>query len=703
MRKPHKIIQAIFSKVHFVPFCGQDYSISRPAAGPVSLGRLAVLALLAFAPPARSAAASLTLDPFTLPVTPAPAGSAELAPLLGVNIHFTRDARALDAARSAGFTWARMDLTWAQIETAPGSYDFSDYDGLLADLAARGMRALLILDYGHPLYTGGANLPPVTSAAIQAFGDFAEAAARHFAGRGARYEIWNEPNSDRFWPPEADAGQYAALAAHAIERVRTGDPAAEATTGGLAGMDKMFLFECLLAGGGAGAAAIGCHPYRDSAPETAIDDVLFWRAIVTQMLPADPPSWVTEWGYTATWFGDGHAAEARARQAVMAARELLTCWSLGFPLIVYYDLRDDGDDGSEDEHNFGLLARDYADKPAMRAVRALSAAADGRQLAGLIQLGATNLSALRLDGANDLVVALWASAGEDAVLVAHETEAFSMLGERLALPSSGTQLVCSVAEAAGPVYLLFPRTNSTPRARGPGQAVGDYDGDRRADPAQFAAAAGTWTVWLSGADYAATTLTNFLGQAGDVAAAGDYDGDGLADPAVYRPVSETLIARLSADAYRQAELSLAADEAEVWPLPADFDGDGRADPALYAGGSGRWVIWMSGAGYVPSFVSGFEVGGDQPQAADFDGDGRADPARFTAAGAWRIWFSAADYASAGPFGFGLPGAAAAAGDYDGDGLADPAVVVSNSAWHVWLSAAQYAHHGPLEFTSPGLR
>ncbi len=643
---------------------------------------------------------AITLDPFTLPISPAPSGSSSLAPRLGVNIHFTRDDRGLDAARSAGFTWVRMDLLWAQIETEPGYYDFLEYDGLLADLEARGMRALLILDYGNALHTGGATMPPVTSAAIQAFGDFAETAARHFAGRGVRYEIWNEPNNDIFWPPEPDADQYAALVADATERVHAGDPAAEVSTGGLSGMDKMFLFEFLWAGGGAEADAIGCHPYRESGPETAIDDVIFWRAIVGQMLGCDPPSWVTEWGYSSAWFGDGHSAGARTTQAVMTSREILTAWMLGFPLIIYYDLRDDGNDGSEMEHNFGLLAQDYGEKPAMQAVRTLSVAADGRDYAGLIQLGATNLYAMRLDGADAVVVALWASEGQDTVLVAAGTSAFTLLGERLSLQSFGTQQVCTVSESSGPVYLIFPRNNSVPEAVGQGQTAGDYDGDRRADPARFTAATGSWTVWMSGAGYSAITATNFLGQTGDLPAAADYDGDGLADPAVYRPALELLIARLSSTGYSQAELSMATDEEEIRVVPADFDGDRRADPALYSTVTARWVLWLSGAGYARSLVSGFGVGVDEPLAADFDGDYRADPAHYAADGNWCVWLSAAEYAAAGPFSFSVAGGGApVAGDFDGDGLADPGLVVSNVAWHAWLSSDQYAHSVLLE-TAP---
>lgn len=667
------------------------------------LGVLTAVTLLAAAgADARggAAGAGISLDPFTLPIEPAPSGSGELAPLLGVNIHFTRDDAGLDAAASAGFAWVRMDLTWAEIETAPGIYSFEDYDSLLDDLAARGMRALLILDYGNPLYTGGANLPPTTATAVRAFGDFAEEAARHFAGYGVRYEIWNEPNSDRFWPPEPDAGQYADLAAEAITRVHAGDPAATVATGGLAGMDDLFLFEYLLAGGGTGADGIGCHPYRSDAPEDAIGDVQMWRLIVAQLLPSNPPLLSTEWGYSSTWYGDGHSAAARERQAIMAARELLTTWSQGFPLMIYYDLRDDGSDGAEAEHNFGLLAQDYADKPAMQAVRTLSAAATGRQYAGLLELGLTNMYAMRLDGPADVIVAFWMAAGNCTLLVAPGTTAYTFLGEQLALRISDAQLACPVSESAGPVYLRFTRTNSIPHVAGSGRVVDDYDGDRCADPAQFEAVTGSWTIWLSGVGYAMFRVAGFLGQTGDVAAVADYDGDGLADPAVYRPAFEMLVARLSAWSYQQVEMSLATEADEVWPVPADYDGDGLADPAFYATSTGQWMLWLSGMGYVPASVSGFAVGADQPQAADFDGDQRADPALCAAAGVWRVWLSGAGYASVGPFNSGVSAMIPTAADFDGDGLADPAGVVSNTFWHAWCSSDQYRHYGPMSCYIP---
>lgn len=400
------------------------------------------------------------LDPATQPAVPVPPDSRDLFSRLGVNVHFTQDDQALDAARSAGFTWVRMDLTWAQVERTPGVYDFSPWDQLLASLEVRGMKALFILCYGNSLYTGDARTPPTTAAQIQAFGNYAEAAARHFAGHGVRYEVWNEPNSSAFWPPAPDPAQYAALAQETVARVHRGDPSAHVSVVGMAFFDFPFLRGVLQAGGATGADAIGVHPYL-VAPEGAADPLLLMRAIVSQTLPANPPIWVTEWGYTATDPFYGTTPETRQRQACLVARELLSTWALRFPLVIYYDIRD-GPNPNDREHNFGLLANDYTDKPAMRAVRTLTAIARGRTLAGFIRAAPTSLHALKLAGSSDVVVALWSSApgGQVEVIVPAPTTAVDVFGAALTLAPVAGGLKVTIREADGPVYLTFPHAMS---------------------------------------------------------------------------------------------------------------------------------------------------------------------------------------------------------------------------------------------------
>ncbi|HEY6459068.1 MAG TPA: cellulase family glycosylhydrolase, partial [Polyangiaceae bacterium] len=304
-----------------------------------------------------------TLDPTATPL-PAPAGSGDLKSRLGVNIHFTADDQALDIIQAAGFSRVRMDLGWGGVETTKGVYDFSAFDALVASLASRGLSLHLILDYFNPLYPEPTDAG-LSSTTVAAFAAVSKAAAAHFAGKGVTYEVWNEENGG-FWPPAASAAQYAPLCAAAIAAVHVGDPSALVTTGGLAGFDPAFLEAMLDAGGGAGANALGVHPYRQGGAETASDDLAFMRATIASAYTTPPPVWDTEWGYSSTWFGGdagGTDPTARAIQAQRVSRELLSAWALGFPMEVYYDVRDDGTDPTNQEHNFGLVQNDYADKP----------------------------------------------------------------------------------------------------------------------------------------------------------------------------------------------------------------------------------------------------------------------------------------------------------------------------------------------------
>jgi hypothetical protein len=398
------------------------------------------------------------LDPALQPLVPAPPGSGNLLPRLGVNIHFTSDNRALDAAHSAGLAWVRIDLTWPAVESSPGVYNWTAYDGLLNALQSRGMKALLILDYGNALYTGANNLPPTNAAAIQAFANYARAAARHFAGRGARFEIWNEPNGSGFWPPAANPTQYAALAAQTIPSLNQGDSNAPVVTGGLSGFDFNFFAGYLAQNGGRGANAIGVHPYDCNPPELLSDRLLYLRVMFGQYLSNSPPVWDTEWGFSSTWFGDGHSAAAQSRQAVLVAREFLVASAGGFPLIIYYDLRDDGTDPTNSENNFGLLGNDYSDKPAMQAVRTFTSVASGRRFSGFIHTLPSNLVALRFDGRTNLLVALWSHtpAGQVTITVPTNAVAMDSLGAPLTLLNWTNRLAWTLHEADGPIYISFP-------------------------------------------------------------------------------------------------------------------------------------------------------------------------------------------------------------------------------------------------------
>jgi uncharacterized protein (TIGR03437 family) len=417
---------------------------------------------------------SVSLDPAS-PSSPAIAGNSDLLSRLGVNIHFTDNNPALDAARSAGFAFVRMDLFWHLVEGSRGVYEFSGHDRLVNALAARGMKALLILDYGNPLYVSDCrpasssvpshHCPPITEDAVQAFARFAEATARHFAGRGVIYEIWNEPNHQHFWPPAPNPAQYAALARAAIAGLRRGDPAAKVSTGGLSpspnrrsSFDFAFARAFFNAGGAPEADAFSVHPYsHPEPPELVNDNMLLLRLRLGQWFSASKPVWDTEWGYSSSLFGDGQSQAARSRQAVMVARRLLSSWAMGFPVIVYYDLYDGGTDPNDSTDTFGLLTRTLTEKTAMTAVRTLTGIGRNRNLTGLLNTGLSGLYGLKFTGAGDAVLALWYASpgGSVDVRLPGAIRAVNHLGQSVAFQAINGELSLTLREADGPVYVAF--------------------------------------------------------------------------------------------------------------------------------------------------------------------------------------------------------------------------------------------------------
>jgi hypothetical protein len=396
-----------------------------------------------------------TVDLSTTPMIAAPPASADLASRLAVNIPFTRDDAGLDAAKGMGFSRVRMDLRWGAVETAKGVYNFSDLDALVASLAARGMTLHLILDYGNRLYppTGDAAFVSTT---VPAFAACARAAAAHFAGKGVTFEIWNEANLEDFWMSAPSPSDYAALSKATTAAIHAADPSARVSTTGVSEYDFAFVRGYIAGGGADGADAIAVHPYRPSGGETITDDTLLLRSI-TGALPGPPAVWDTEWGYSSTWFGgDGHEPTARAAQATFVVREILSAWALGFPLAVVYDLRDDGTDPTEDNHNYGLIANDYTDKPAAVGVRTLGNVAKGHAFKGFLDLAPTSLYAMRLDGPRDVVVVLWSGMphGRVPVTLVNAKRATSMLGTSIDI-SSGSIVV---KNEDGPTYVTFAQS-----------------------------------------------------------------------------------------------------------------------------------------------------------------------------------------------------------------------------------------------------
>jgi hypothetical protein len=380
----------------------------------------------------------------------------------GVAIHEIDDARLLDAVKDVGFSFVRTDLFWEQVQTNGVSpWHFAAFDILIDRLASRQLGALFILGNKHYFYSD--NHPPVTDLQRALFGQYVYESAKHYRNASVRFEVWNEEDGEPNWHLLSPPPVYRRLLQVAISAAHEANPHVVMATGGVIGVNRDFIHAVgdILTAHQPGPDAVGVHPYRQNNPESALADY----AALRQDLSAyqKPPAiWVTEWSYPSYGFNyvddinNGHAPLARERQANYAVRCLLVDWIAQIPLSVYYDMRDDGPDPMNREHNFGLLDSNNVPLPAYVALKHLFAMTAGVKRAGyLIDFGKHD-AILKMIAQDSVRYIIWATNSDgsielDTSLLPPSATLTDLYGK--ALKSHGTLIV---REEDGPVFIHIP-------------------------------------------------------------------------------------------------------------------------------------------------------------------------------------------------------------------------------------------------------
>jgi len=298
-----------------------------------------------------------------LPGPPVPTES-----LYGVNAALEQYAspqelsRALAAVQTGGFGWVRQHFPWADIEPAPGQFDWAPWDRIVAAAGRQGLALIAVLDTSpawaqRPIDRDNRYAAPQY---VSTYGLFVRAFAQRYGPHIACYEVWDQPNLSAHWGyGPVDAAAYVRLLEVAAKELRGADPGAVVVAAGLAPTTEnsgrnqnevLFLRGMYDAGAKGLFDVLAAKPYGfwSGAEDRRVDmQVLnFSRAILlreelVRRGDAQVPIWAVEFGWNALpvgwqgrpspWGSDDVAKQAdRVARAVLRAR---TEWAWMGPML----------------------------------------------------------------------------------------------------------------------------------------------------------------------------------------------------------------------------------------------------------------------------------------------------------------------------------------------------------------------------------
>ncbi len=215
-------------------------------------------------------------------------------------------------------------VSWAEINTANGTYDFSKLDAWLDKAAANGIPDVLYT-FGHTPAFASSNPsdlscslgpgqcdPPSDlnadgSGTDQYWISFVTAIATHVGGRIKYWELWNEPHNPLFWTGTAAQMVRMAKDARGILLAINPNAVVVSPSPGLRNVGQQWMASFLAAGGGQQVDIIAFHGYvNDGIPgvhPTASDLLVLlqdFKSTLAAFNESSKPLWDTEanWGRT---------------------------------------------------------------------------------------------------------------------------------------------------------------------------------------------------------------------------------------------------------------------------------------------------------------------------------------------------------------------------------------------------------------------
>ena len=214
----------------------------------------------------------------------------------------------------SGATTVRAAFYWSHAQSAgPATTDFSGSDGVVLAAARHGLAVVPVVQ-GTPAWAavvpGDGGSPPRDAAD---YGRYLQTLVGRYGPRGSLWsehpelkprpirdwQIWNEPNIDRYWSTQPFAKSYVRLLRTARTALRTADPGARAILAGLPNKSWAALRSIYGAGGHGAFDAVALHPYTGK-PLNVVKLVKLTRRVMRRYGDNRMPVWVTELSWPAS-------------------------------------------------------------------------------------------------------------------------------------------------------------------------------------------------------------------------------------------------------------------------------------------------------------------------------------------------------------------------------------------------------------------
>lgn len=308
---------------------------------------------------------------------------------LGFNDAVTPEIEGLDQLTQIGAEFVRVPINWSAAEPTEGQeLDWTVADRANDTLEAAGLKPLWTVT-SSPCWAAededncedfSPSYAPSAGKGVEAYGSFvAEVAERYPDAFGI--QIWNEPNTPKFWIPTPDAERYREIAVAAADAVDATGSKVPLVLGGPSPVtaeeaaekpekieQNEFLTEVLSGDDRPDVDAATLHPYslliEDADPIDASIELFESGADAIEAAAPGLEVWVSEVGLTTAGKNSVSAEEQASGLA-----ELIEVFSARTDVITIHRIFDQADPPFPFEAGFGVIESDgVTQKPAFCAV-----------------------------------------------------------------------------------------------------------------------------------------------------------------------------------------------------------------------------------------------------------------------------------------------------------------------------------------------